>query len=354
MKNSEIYEKHQKLTEMIFENSNLLPSRYVLVLTNRCNLNCSFCFQEKKSSPNHLTTDEWIEIIKQFPLYSRVTITGGEPLIYKDFKKIFIEVASRHDCNLITNGLLLNKEIIDLLLEYENFKTLSISIDTIGNINRGVTKSQWDRLVENLNYFIEQRDKKNIDCKLDVKTTILDENISKLYEIYRYCKEILRVDFHSFAFLKGSSLQHSDVMYEYEDIFKEYKAYRYKNFASLKEQFRLIAEYNRQNDQISFAHPKVVNLDEDYDEDFDFINEESFEKSRFKLCKFPWSSVHINYDGNLFPCLSVSFGNLKKDSLKDVINSKIAKRFKSDLLKHKLFLACNRCGWLKVDICGLN
>jgi MoaA/NifB/PqqE/SkfB family radical SAM enzyme len=31
-----------------FQKANMLPHRYVLVLTNLCNLRCSFCFQERK------------------------------------------------------------------------------------------------------------------------------------------------------------------------------------------------------------------------------------------------------------------------------------------------------------------
>jgi len=156
MKNNEIHVKHEKLTNDIYISENMLPSRYVLVLTNLCNLRCSFCFQEKKSSPNSMSTSEWINIIKQFPKYSRVTLTGGEPFIFKGFKEVFHEVASNYDCNIISNGLPLDRELIDYLLSYDRFKTLSISVDTVRNINRNVKPKDWDKLMDVLNYFIQK------------------------------------------------------------------------------------------------------------------------------------------------------------------------------------------------------
>jgi radical SAM protein with 4Fe4S-binding SPASM domain len=354
MKHNKIYLRHKELTEKIFNSKDMLPSRYVLVLTNLCNLNCSFCYQEKKYNPNSMSTKDWINLIKQFPDYSRVTLTGGEPFLYKGFKEVFHKSASKYECNIISNGTLLTKELIDFLLSYKNFKTLSISVDTIGNTNRNIKSSDWKKVTKMLHYFIKQRDKINKECKLDIKTTVLDENIEDLYDIHRYCIEELRADFHSFQLLKGSALQHSDKLYSYNDIFSDHSAYVYKKFDILKEQFNLIREYNMQNKISSFVHPKVVDLMDYDDTNFDFINNKKHDPNLYELCKFPWSSVHINYDGNLIPCLSIPMGNVKHHSLKDILNSPNAIRFKEDLKKYKTFNACNRCGWLKVNRCGHN
>ena len=116
-----------------YQADNLMPKRYCLVLTNLCNLACDFCFQIRKKKKNSLNSKDWIKLIKQLPDNSRVTLTGGEPLVFKNFKDVFLEVTKRHECNLICNGLLLTEEIIDLLLSYKNFKVLSISIDNRNN-----------------------------------------------------------------------------------------------------------------------------------------------------------------------------------------------------------------------------
>ena len=347
MKNSEIYIKHQRLTEEIYESETMLPSRYVLVLSNLCNLKCPFCYQEKKYSPTNMSVEQWIKLIDQFPSYARVTLTGGEPFMFKGFKEVFERTASSYDCNIISNGVLLSKELIDFLLSFERFKTLSISVDTIRNVNRKVSNKDWDHTQKMLEYFLKRRDEVHPECKLDIKTTVLDENIPDLLAIHRYCLEELGADFHSFQLLKGSPLQHADIEYDYEDIFKASKAPVYKDFKQLKEQLEQVREYNQKNQRVGFVHPKVTSLLEECDVDYAYINKESHDPKLFQSCKFPWSSVHVNYDGKLFPCLAVSMGNVKEMSLKEIIFSETFKQFKSDIKKCGTVEACNRCGWLK-------
>ena len=74
-----------------------------------------------------MTAEDWIKLSDQLPKGSRVTLTGGEPVVIKDFRKIFDHVASRFECNMITNGLLLIEDLINFMLEYKNFKVLSLS-----------------------------------------------------------------------------------------------------------------------------------------------------------------------------------------------------------------------------------
>ena len=127
-----------------------LPHRYCLILTNKCNLNCTFCFQERKGRRGSLNKDQWIEVIDQLPEYAHVTLTGGEPLVFKGFKEVFKKVTEKNTCNVISNGLLLNDDFIELFTTTKNLTNLSISIDDIGNLNRGVKDVQWKKLVENI------------------------------------------------------------------------------------------------------------------------------------------------------------------------------------------------------------
>ena len=110
-----------------YQTDNLMPKRYCLVLTNLCNLACDFCYQHRTKLKNSLDANDWIELTKQLPDNSRVTLTGGEPLVLKDFEKVYFEVTKRHECNIICNGLLLSEELIDILLSSKNFKVLSLT-----------------------------------------------------------------------------------------------------------------------------------------------------------------------------------------------------------------------------------
>ncbi len=131
-------------------------------------------------------TEDWLKVIKQIPKNSRITLTGGEPLVFKGFNEIFSKANEFCETNIVTNGLLLDNQKVNQLIGQKNFKILGVSIDTIGNVNRDFKKMQWETLVNRLNEFIVLRDKKNHEAALDIKTVILDENIEDLFAIHKF------------------------------------------------------------------------------------------------------------------------------------------------------------------------
>ena len=207
-----------------------MSHRYVFMLTNVCNLSCNFCFQDRTKRSDAMTTSEWINLVDQLPDYARVTLTGGEPLAFKEFEEVFLHVTKRFQCNMISNGLLLDEKIVDLLLSQPNFKVLSISIDDIGNINRDVKPFLWARFVEAIEYFNKRKKELGSQCELDIKTVVLDSNAHDLQAIHKFCVETLEADTHAFQFLKGSPHQHSDTMVE----LKKYLKHRLLRFMKMR------------------------------------------------------------------------------------------------------------------------
>ena len=94
--NTSYHQQRLLARELNEGNSRDMPFRYVFVLTNLCNLRCSFCFQEKKFIKESLNLNEWQHIANQLPLNSHITLTGGEPLLFKGFKRISIKPSSRY------------------------------------------------------------------------------------------------------------------------------------------------------------------------------------------------------------------------------------------------------------------
>jgi len=348
MDKEQFHNKHEHFTNIAYNTTNILPDRYVFILTNLCNLNCGFCFQKKDFRKDSMKLQDWINLTEQLPEYARVTLTGGEPFIFPDFNKLFSYIAERFDCNIITNGVLLTEEKIDFLLAYPKFRVLSISIDNVNNTLRDVKPEQWQHVEKMMKYFVKKRNEINPSCILDAKTMILDENAKDLLEIHKYCVEELGCDNHSFQFLKGSPIQHADYMFEFEDILKKSRAVKYKNFDTIKEQLELVRQYNIRTGKVAYLHPKIADLVSNKKlPNINYINEVYHIKENFLPCKFPWSSVHINVDGVLFPCLAISMGNAKKTPLREIINNEIFDKFRGLIRKEGTIEACNRCGWLR-------
>ena len=141
---------------------------------------------------------------------------------------------------------------------------------------------------------------------------MLDENAKDLLNIHKYCTEELQCDTHAFQFLKGSPIQHSDVMFEYNKIFEKSIAPVYKNWKIIIEQLQKVKEYNKKNNKTAFLHPALASVaDDDQKINMDYFNEPGHNKKYYKPCVAPWGTAHINVDGTFFPCLAVDMGNVK-------------------------------------------
>ena len=347
---SQYYKRQVEYTNLAYEKGNLMPRRYVLVLTNMCNLACTFCFQERKKRADRMSTENWLNLLGQIPKNSRITLTGGDPFMFKDFEKIFKKANQIAETNMITNGLLITNQKIETLLNQKNFKVLAISIDTIGNTNRDVKKKDWDKLVIQLKKFVNLRDKKGLATALDIKTVILDENIDDLFEIHKFATETLRADTHSFMLLKGAEIQHSDLMFDLEQIDQATEAYQYKKFDKLVYQLNKIKDYDQKFGFKSFLHPNLLDFsskEKFSKENLTYLNSKKHVSNNFAPCYAPWGCVYINVDGNLFPCMAVSMGNVKNEKLKDIIFSENFEKFKNVLKSKGTINGCNRCGYLK-------
>lgn len=90
-----------------------------------CNLNCKMCYvrlsrEEMEKQGRLRTADEWLSIAEQMQKAGTLflLLTGGEPLIYPDFKKLYLGLKKLgFIISVNTNGTLLNEEWADFFKE---------------------------------------------------------------------------------------------------------------------------------------------------------------------------------------------------------------------------------------------
>lgn len=102
-------------------------------ITGRCNLRCKHCRAEKNKSFSDLPL-EIIEKVTDFGIKGgseRMTISGGEPLLHPHLKLIIRQFKKKGGDEIVitSNGLLLDKEIIDYFSTVSNLR-VQISIDS--------------------------------------------------------------------------------------------------------------------------------------------------------------------------------------------------------------------------------
>jgi len=111
-----------------------------LILSEACNLNCSYCYIADKQSKKKISFDLFVEEFEK--IYDETEdytfdIMGGEPLLQMGLVKQFIEYGNfRHfDIKIMTNGFLLTPDIVNYL--NENKVTVSVSYDGMWQCDRG-------------------------------------------------------------------------------------------------------------------------------------------------------------------------------------------------------------------------
>lgn len=90
-----------------------------------CNLNCKMCYvrlsrEEMERQGRLRTADEWLSIAEQMQKAGTLflLLTGGEPLIYPDFKRLYLGLKKLgFIISVNTNGTLLNEEWADFFKE---------------------------------------------------------------------------------------------------------------------------------------------------------------------------------------------------------------------------------------------
>lgn len=261
-------------------------NRVYLEITNACNLNCSFCSNLKGQS--YMNLDDIKSCLKQIKEVSDYVYLHvlGEPLLHPSINEIFDECYRLGlKIQLVTNGTLLNKHLD--LLNHKALRKLSISLHS-QNLEKEDEEyfKTIDSIIEsNTNTYIELRffDLANLNSSI------------KKYHDYLYNKyEVLNTP-------KKNSYKLKDNVYiYYADMFK---------WPDINDPF--ISDNGTCHgaiDQLAILH----NLD-------------------VTICCL---------DSNAYN----KIGNLKKESLADIMNSPLYKSIVNNFKNNKLsFKLCKSC-----------
>lgn len=174
-----------------------------LCTTNLCNLRCSYCFINNQT--NGQVTDnlmsEKIALIsmKKFSSYleknnqqGKIIFYGGEPLInWKVIKRCIMEAKNRKYpiiFSIITNGTLLNEEIIDFFSAHK--VNVGISIDGPREINDKNRKYAFDNISVYDNVFKKIELLKQKKCDFGLSITLSNEILDNRDTVFSWIKKL--------------------------------------------------------------------------------------------------------------------------------------------------------------------
>lgn len=99
-------------------------------------MNCKHC-RASEMQKKDMPSEQILKILKfarrYSPDYKEVTISGGEPLLHKDFKKVMTELRKNGAdyVTITTNGFLVNQDILEFLASLDFIRLMiSVSVDS--------------------------------------------------------------------------------------------------------------------------------------------------------------------------------------------------------------------------------
>lgn len=259
----------------MYFNKESIKKTITITLTQSCNLDCVYCYENHKSS-EYMPVQTAIQIIdKEMSMVEKnheieIDLFGGEPFIkFESIKAIVEHIEENYsDYNLIvfitTNGTLLNEEIKDFCKKHCKILKLGLSYDgtkEMQNYNRSNSASLID-----LDFFATVYPEQN------VKMTVSRETLKNFADGVIYL--------HSYGFLISCNLAYG---IDWSDKDNQH--------VLEKELMKLIDYY--------LEHPEIKPcsmLD-------DPISQIAYaEKQALRTCGAGWNMISYDVNGDSYPC----------------------------------------------------
>jgi len=313
-------------------------------ITRRCNLHCIHC----RSSSEEVVNDhpdpkkeECIRIIDDITSFAKpvMVLTGGEPLLRKDFFEIakYGTQKGLRVC-LATNGTLVNDEICQKLKEVD-IKMVSLSLDGPNEDIHDDFRKQKGAFKATIN---AAKLFKKHDIPFLINSSFIKRNQNTIQEVYKLAKELGATAWYMFMIVptgRAEELLNELISREdYEKILNwHYDMEKNEKDVLVRptcapQYYRIILERSKKEGE-KFERRTL-----------------KFSTGGSKGCIAGQLICLINVDGDVLPCsyFPLPAGNIKKQSFKDIWEN-------SELLKNLRNFSSykGRCGVCEyVNVCG--
>jgi radical SAM protein with 4Fe4S-binding SPASM domain len=308
-----------------------MPTTLMLELTNKCNLHCVTCPREydygKAMSLGNMDTDLAIKIIDEtYPYLQSIGLTGmGETLFAPNLLDIakYVKAKKKSIVTFISTNANMEDFAARITPVLPFIDTVQVSTD---GIDRGYEDirhgASFSLLNKNLRYLIPLAMQNKVDVMFNM--VINRRNYLQMPLVIKYAAEI-GVKFVNFTYFNLASVTAIPVSY--------YEFFSSESFCDVLEKTRLLVK--------RYPQVEVTGLD--------FVGSPSIRK-----CPLMWNHFQINYDGEMPPCCAkpfskeYSYGNVAAASVKSVINSEAAKKFRRQWEDNTPNAFCSKCHFVNL------
>jgi radical SAM protein with 4Fe4S-binding SPASM domain len=268
-----------------------------LEITDKCNLNCVYCYNGSKLNSHSIQIDlsilkERISQAKAMGVKSVSIVGGGEPFLFSGlFHLIDYIIENNLHCILLTNGTLIDESSakklfqkgVDIVLKFNSFS--EETQDKLAGSIKGTSK----KINKALARLIKAGYTRPNSPMLAIESVICDENYEEIEKLYFWAKDNNIVPYIEIMTEQGNAKKFC------QQVPKD----------KIRKLFARIADEDKKRYSSNWIpRPPLLGM----------------------TCRRLFYNAYITCNGEVQPCagITVSGGNLKRQKLKDIIeNSEI-------------------------------
>ena len=162
-------------------------------LTARCNFNCKMCYvhltaEEQQRRGRELTADQWLAIAEQARSRGMLflLLTGGEPLIRKDFRYLLTELKKMGLLvSVNSNGSLIDRDWLDFFRHEPPFRfNITLYGGSEATYERLCGRPMFGRVTENI------RALRQLGIGVKLNASMTPYNVADMEAIYGMAREL--------------------------------------------------------------------------------------------------------------------------------------------------------------------
>lgn len=301
----------RKLDAMLEKGMTIEKSRLSVAqieITTACNLRCVNCSNGRDGS-KVMDFSSFVNIVNRLPAGVKLAINGiGEPLLHPQFGKI-VEWCdtNKRIFSLITNGMLLDKDRVDMLSNAKMLRYVGVSLDggsdEINNTRR--PGSDLQTVLGNLTYAVKKFNSSLV--QIGIHFTCVKQNVSDFEILVNKVKELgIRKVTVAGLYIWDEQLRKDEVTYE---------------------------------DFVAANGAEKQFADKFGDMSISVMLPGKFAKRNRPHCIQPWNFAFVSVDGEIFPCCqqvsdlgsSGSLGNIFQSEFFSIWNGRDYKELRKQI-----------------------
>jgi len=316
-----------------FNGKNEIPSRIHVNTTSKCNLKCKFCWQsigKKNSNLEQISKNRILSLVKEAKELGVLEwqLSGnGEPFCKIDFTLPLMKKIKKYDMygNVITNGTMLNREIINDIVQM-SWDYIMFSIDgpnaEIHDELRGVPGT-FEKVVAAMKILVETKKSLNSNWPdFSITTVINKKNYDKMSEMINLahnlqCSGLILNLMVDYGFGSELKLNEGEIFEFKKNIEKNINLAKELN---LETNFNIFLEKNDIKEDHKITNPK---------------------------CYEPWYNLAIDISGNVGPCCErfneKGQENINNKTLKEIWFGEYFEKLRNDMINGNLNKVCINC-----------